>query len=117
MYLRLSFCKFLSAIFIACCIMLLGYTAQAQNKQVDIKEMKDTVNSIITKIKAIEKSAPGKQQADDLRTRLTLLVIMNGDKQCGLWPTPSTKIELMEEYWKCTFDNALYGKKFILINQ
>lgn len=95
--------------------LLITHTSQAQEKRVELKEMKDTINLLVTTVKELEKEAtPDKKKIDDLRSRLTILVIYNGDKQCGTWPSPSTKIELMEEYWKCTFDKAPYGKKFVL---
>lgn len=94
---------------------LISLTCLSQEKRVELKEMKDTVNLLVTTIKELEKeSNPDKKKIDAVRTRLTILIIYNGDKQCGTWPSPSTKIELIEQYWKCTFDNAPYGKKFVL---
>ena len=94
---------------------LISNICPAQEKRVELKEMKDTINLLVTTIKELEKETiPDKKKIDELRTRLTILVIYNGDKQCGTWPSPSTKIELIEKYWKCTFDNAPYGKKFVL---
>lgn len=97
------------------CFLFFGNNSQAQSKQVEVKEMKDTVNLIISKIKSLEKeTAPDKKQIDDLRTRVMVLLILNSNRECGTWPSPSSKIELIEEYWKCLFDKAPYGKKFIL---
>ena len=94
---------------------LISNTCPAQEKRVELKEMQDTINLLVTTVKNLEKeSIPDKKKIDELRTRLTILIIYNGDKQCGTWPAPSGKIELFEEYWKCTFDHALYGKKFVL---
>lgn len=94
---------------------LFSTVCQAQEKRVDLKEMKDTVNLLISSIKELEKeSGPNKKKIDEVRTRLTVLIIYNGDKQCGGWPSPSSKIELIEVYWKCVFDKAPYGKKFVL---
>ena len=96
-------------------LLLISNTISAQEKKVELKEMKDTVNLLISTIKELEKeNTPNKIKIDAARSRLTILVIYNGDKQCGTWPSPSTKIELIEEYWKCTFDKAPYGKKFVL---
>ena len=96
-------------------LLLICNTIFAQEKKVELKEMKDTVNLLISTIKELEKeSGLNKKKIDEVRTRLTVLIIYNGDKQCGGWPSPSSKIELIEEYWKCTFDKAQYGKKFVL---
>jgi len=93
----------------------MSYNSPAQTKQVDIKQMKDTVNLLVTTTRSLEKeTTPDKKKIDDTRTRLMLLVIYNSDKQCGTWPSPSAKIELFEDYWKCVFDNAPYGKQFNL---
>lgn len=96
-------------------LLVITITSQAQEKRVELKEMKDTVNLLLTTVRELEKeTTPDKKKIEELRSRLTILVIYNGDKQCGTWPSPSTKIELIEEYWKCTFDKAPYGKKFVL---
>jgi hypothetical protein len=102
-------------LFLMFSLLLINNTSSAQENRVELKEMKDTVNLLVSTIKELEKeSEPDKKKIDAARTRLTILVIYNGDKQCGTWPSPSTKIELIEEYWKCTFDHAPYGKKFVL---
>ena len=102
-------------LFLFILFQLMSNLCQAQEKRVDLKEMKDTVNLLVNSIKELEKeSGPNKKKIDEVRTRLTVLIIYNGDKQCGGWPSPSAKIELFEEYWKCTFDKAPYGKKFVL---
>ncbi|MEP7237928.1 MAG: hypothetical protein ABI685_08690 [Ferruginibacter sp.] len=98
-----------------CFISTMSNNCLAQTKRVELNEMKDTVNLLISTIKELEKSAiPDKKKLDDTRTRLIILVIYNSDSQCGVMPPPSAKIELFELYWKCLFDNALYGKKFML---
>jgi len=94
---------------------LLISTCQAQEKRVELKEMKDTISLMISTVKDLEKQAnPDKEQLSDLRKKLMLLVIYNGNKECGTWPPPDTKIEIIEAYWKCTFDKAIYGKTFVL---
>lgn len=104
-----------SLLFLFFSLLVINNTCPAQEKRVELKEMKDTINLLITTVKNLEKeSSPDKKMLEELRSRLTILVIYNGDKQCGTWPSPSTKIELIEEYWKCIFDKAPYGKKFVL---
>ena len=98
-----------------CFISTMSNNCLAQSKLVELNEMKDTVNLLVSTIKELEKSAiPDKKKLDDTRTRLMILVIYNSNNQCGTMPSPSAKIELIEVYWKCVFDNALYGKKFVL---
>jgi hypothetical protein len=87
----------------------------AQETRIDMKEMKDTVNLMIATIKELEKgSVADSKKLEDVRTRLSVLTIYNGPIECGSWPSPSAKIEIIEAYWKCTFDKAPYGKKLVL---
>lgn len=87
----------------------------AQERRVELQEMKDSVNLLISTIKQLEKeSSPDTKKIAALRTAITMLGIYNGNKQCGTWPTPSARVQELETYWKCTFDNAPYGKKFVL---
>jgi hypothetical protein len=96
-------------------LLLISSTISAQEKRVELKEMKDTINLMVSNIKELEKQNPlDMKKIDAARTRLGILIIFNGDTQCGSWPPPSTMIELIELYWKCTFDNAPYGKTFVL---
>ncbi len=96
-------------------LLLICSTSAAQEKKVELNEIKDSINLLIVTVKELEKeNNPDKKKIDAARSRLSMLAIYNGDMQCGSWPPPSTKIELFEEYWKCTFDKALYGKKFVL---
>ncbi len=97
------------------CFQLMNYHSHAQSRQAEIKEMKDTVNLLVSTIRSLEKeTTPDKKMIDDTRTGLMVLLIYNNEKKCGLWPSPSSAIEVLEDYWKCVFDNAPYGKKFIL---
>ena len=97
------------------CFLFLENNSQAQPRRAEISEMKDSVNLLVDSIKFMEKErTPDKKMIDDLRTRLMVLLIYNNKKVCGAWPSPSSKIELFEDYWKCLFDKALYGEKFIL---
>lgn len=112
---KLLFNRSIFSLLLFFCFQLASYTSQAQSKQVEIKEMKDTFNQLIGNIKSLEKeTTPGKKLIDDVRTRLMVLLIYNSNKQCGTWPSPSYKIEFIEDYWKCVFDNAPYGKMFNL---
>ncbi len=112
---KLPFKKILFSLLLSFCLQLMSNKGNAQSKQVDIKEMKDTVSLLVSKIKSLEKETnPTKKLIDDVRTRLTVLLILNSDRQCGAWPSPSSKIEIIENYWKCAFDNAPYGKMFNL---
>lgn len=112
---KLPFKRILFSLLLFFCFQLESNNSYAQSKQVDIKEMKDTVSLLVTKIKSLEKETnPNKKLIDDVRTKLTVLLILNSDRQCGAWPPPSSKIEIIENYWKCAFDNAPYGKMFNL---
>lgn len=94
-----------------------GNKCQAQQKRVDIAEMKDTVSWYVTKIKNLEKEKQPDQSAiSSTRERFVVLMILNLNATCGSLPSPSSKIEILEEYWKCVFDKAPYGKKFSLLN-
>ena len=87
----------------------------AQGRRAEIAEMKDTINLLISSINALVKeSSTDKKQIDEKRTRLMVLLIYNNNKQCGVWPSPAAKMEEFELYWKCVFDNATPGKKFVL---
>ena len=97
------------------CFQLISNNGSAQSKQVDLKEMKDTVNLIVSNIKTLEKASnPNKKHISDERSRLMVLLIYNSNKECGVWPSPSSKIELIEAYWKCVFEKAGFGKRFSL---
>ena len=112
---KFSFKKIIFFFLLFCCFQLPGSKASAQGRTAEIAEMKDTVNLLVSSIKALEKETTAdKKQIDDKRTRLMVLLIYNSSKECGTWPAPSAKMEEFETYWKCIFDNALYGKKFIL---
>ena len=97
------------------CFQLAGHKVCAQSRMAEIAERKDTINVLDSTIKALEKeTVPDKIRIGDKRTRLMVLLIYNNNNLCGSWPSPSAKMEEFEQYWKCVFDNALYGKKFIL---
>lgn len=95
--------------------IILSYQCQAQQKKVEIAEMKDTVNWYVTKIKDLEKEKnPEQTDLYQVRGRFMVLMILNMNSACGSLPPPSSKIEVLEEYWKCVFEKAPYGKKFSL---
>jgi len=97
------------------CLQLFTHTTQAQGRRAEAAEMKDTINLLISTIRSEEKAAtPDKKRIDAARERLMVLLIYNNNKECGLWPSPSEKMEVFEAYWKCVFDNAGYGRKFVL---
>jgi len=104
---------FLAFFFFA--FIVLSYQCPAQQKRVEIAEMKDTVNWYVTKIKDLEKETKPDQTAiSQTRERLVVLMILNLNAACGSLPSPSSRIEILEEYWKCVFEKAPYGKKFYL---
>lgn len=93
----------------------MGFTCQGQQKRADITEMKDTVRWYVTKIKKMENDKQPDQSVILLtREKLVVLMILNLNAACGSLPSPSSKIEVLEGYWKCVFDKAPYGKKFFL---
>jgi hypothetical protein len=112
MPIKFHFKKTIGAVLIFCCMQMGSY---AQGRRAELTEMKDSINLLVSSIKALEKeTTPDKLRIVDRRTRLMVLLIYNNDKQCGAWPAPSGKIEEFELYWKCVFENAPYGKKFVL---
>ncbi|HMK27598.1 MAG TPA: hypothetical protein VK483_16315 [Chitinophagaceae bacterium] len=115
MQIKLHFRQSIYSLLLIVCFLFPDNNSQAQSRQADIKEMKDTINQIVSRVKSLEKeTTPDKKQVDDLRTKVMVLLILNSNRECGVWPSPSSKIELIEDYWKCLFDKAPYGKKFIL---
>ena len=112
---KLHFKKTIFPLLLFFCFQLVGYKIHAQPRRAEISEMKDSINLLVDSIKSMEKeNTPDKKMINDVRTRLMVLLIYNNKKVCGAWPSPSSKIELFEDYWKCLFDKALYGEKFIL---
>jgi hypothetical protein len=104
-----------SLLFLFFSLLVINNTCFAQEKWVEMKEMKDTVNLLVSTIKELEKQNPiDMKKMDAARTRITVLVILNTNGKCGSMPPPSATIELIELYWKCLFDTAYYGKKFVL---
>ncbi len=112
---KVHFKKIIFLLVLFCCFQLAGHKVCAQSRTAEIAEMKDTVHLLDSSIRALEKETmPDKMRIEHIRTRLMVLLIYNNNKLCGVWPSPSAKIEELETYWKCVFDNAPYGKKFIL---
>ena len=112
---KAHFQKIIPLLILFGCFQLARNKVCAQSRTAEIAEMKDTVNLIISSIRTLEKEvSPDQKQIDVKRTRLMELLIYNSTTQCGVMPAPSAKVEAFETYWKCLFDNALYGKKFIL---
>ena len=109
------FSQMLLSMLLLFCLQFLTGTAKAQERRAEIAEMKDTVNLLLSIIRTEEKAAePDKKRLDAAKERLMVLLIYNSNKQCGAWPSPSAKVELFEDSWKCIFDNAGYGRKFVL---